>query len=199
MTIRSPRWLGFGPIALLVACAQAGPAAGGEAPTAGAVGPPKTIVIAQLAPTTSFGPWQFSNTGGGQAPLVELHTQGLTGEDSEGRTTPRLIAKMPSFEDGTVTVLADGRMRTTLRLRSDVTWQDGVPFSTEDVVFSYLLNKLTGEERSVVDAVARRRPSSRSAGYRCSAISASARWPPASSASRSSGSASASLCGRRTF
>ncbi|HEY3117979.1 MAG TPA: ABC transporter substrate-binding protein [Chloroflexota bacterium] len=143
MTTRSPRWLGFGPIALLMACAQAGPAAGGsEAPAAGDVGPPKTIVIAQLAPTTSFGPWQFSNTGGGQAPLVELHTQGLTGEDSEGRTTPRLIAKMPSFEDGTVTVLADGRMRTTWRLRSDVTWQDGVPFNGEDVVFSYAMNKL---------------------------------------------------------
>lgn len=132
------------PLALVavMACAPTSPAPLGDgqvsAPDDGAA---RTIVFTQLAPTTSFGPWQFSNTGGGQAPLVEIHTLGITTEDAQSNVVQRLATAMPSLDLGTVVVLPDGRMQTTWRLRSDVTWQDGAPFTGEDVVFSFAANR----------------------------------------------------------
>jgi len=103
---------------------------------------PRTITIAQLAHTPTFSPWQFSNTGGGQVPLVEIHTLGFTSEDPAGNLAPRLTRALPAFDNGTIVVLPDGRMQTVWQLRSDVTWQDGAPFTSQDAVFSFTVSKL---------------------------------------------------------
>jgi peptide/nickel transport system substrate-binding protein len=44
---------------------------------------------------------------------------------------------VPSLDDGTISILPDGRMRTVFHLRSGVTWHDGEPFTAHDLVFSY--------------------------------------------------------------
>src|SRR5581483_10007449 len=57
---------------------------------------------------------------------------------------PRLAAEVPSLDDGTITVLPDGRMKVVYPLRRDVVWQDGVPFTADDMVFSVQFNSDKG-------------------------------------------------------
>src|SRR5205823_14471138 len=49
----------------------------------------------------------------------------------------RLAERAPSLADGGITMLPDGRMRVVFALRKGVTWQDGTPFTAEDMLFSY--------------------------------------------------------------
>lgn len=58
----------------------------------------------------------------------------LASYDGEGRLVPFLAAEIPSRENGGVA--ADGRS-VTWKLRDDVLWADGTPFTAKDVVFTY--------------------------------------------------------------
>lgn len=58
----------------------------------------------------------------------------LASYDSSDRLVPFLAAEIPSKENGDVA--ADGRS-VTWKLKPDVTWSDGEPFTAEDVVFTY--------------------------------------------------------------
>lgn len=82
-----------------------------------------------------------STTSGGWQSLNELHSQGLVTADRDvQRPIPRLATQVPSFDNGGIELLADGRMKTVYQLRRDVTWQDGTPFTAADMVFAYQLN-----------------------------------------------------------
>lgn len=111
-----------------------GPQAPGAEPRSG---PTKTITIAQLNPVRYYGPWEFGNTAGGGAQLAEVHTNGLVADSVAGGLEPRLAAGLPSLDDGTIVVLPDGRMQTTWKLRANVKWHDGAPFTADDIVFSW--------------------------------------------------------------
>ena len=56
---------------------------------------------------------------------------------------PQLAAELPSFEKGTWRVNPDGTMETTWRLRPNVKWHDGQPFSADDLVFTFRVNRDT--------------------------------------------------------
>ena len=129
-------WLVF---LLLAGCALSSPAADRAASEAAraAPEPEKTIVVGQLNATKSYGPWDFGQVGGGGAGLAEVHTVALVTEDLHGGLEPRLAAALPSFEQSTIVVLPDGRMRTTWKLRPNVKWHDGAPFTAEDIEFSF--------------------------------------------------------------
>jgi peptide/nickel transport system substrate-binding protein len=58
----------------------------------------------------------------------------LAGLDPTGRLHPILAAEIPSLENGGVA--RDGRS-VTWRLKRDVTWHDGKPFTADDVVFNF--------------------------------------------------------------
>ncbi len=116
-------------------------------------GASKTIVLVQNNPIKMFGQWEFSNTSGGGASLAEIHTMGIITQDDLGRVVPRLATAMPSIDDGSIAVLPDGRMNMTWRLRPDVTWQDGTPFTADDVLFSYAVTT-TPELRPSITALA---------------------------------------------
>jgi peptide/nickel transport system substrate-binding protein len=128
-------------MAVVSACAPTSP--GGTPSSTTAAAPPaertalRTLTIAQANAIKLYGPWEFSSTPGGGASLAELHTAGLLSEDLNGNPEPRVAASLPSFDDGTIVVLPDGRMRTTWKLRPGVLWHDSVPFSAEDVRFSW--------------------------------------------------------------
>jgi peptide/nickel transport system substrate-binding protein len=128
-------------LAALIGCTPVRPAPQGiderAAPAHEASGATKTLSIAQTVPIKGYGPWEFSSTGGGAAALAEIHTTGLVTQDAEGKREGRIAAKIPSLDDDSITVLPDGRMRTVWALRPDVRWQDGAPFTAEDVVFSW--------------------------------------------------------------
>jgi ABC-type transport system substrate-binding protein len=82
-----------------------------------------------------------TTTSGGWQSLNEIHSNGLVTSDTHSRRPiPRLAAKLPSLEDGSISVLPNGRMRVTYTLRTDVTWQDGAPFTAQDLVFTHTFN-----------------------------------------------------------
>ncbi len=75
---------------------------------------------------------------GGWMAMTELHTDGLVTSDTSSRTpVGRLAEAVPTLENGGITLLPDGQMKVVFKLRQNVTWQDGAPFSADDMVFSY--------------------------------------------------------------
>jgi len=89
---------------------------------------------------------------GGWVTMTEMHTDGLITSDATTRTPiGRLAARVPSLDDGSISVEPDGRMRVAFTLRSGVTWQDGAPFTAADLVFTYQLG--TGIPKSESDPI----------------------------------------------
>lgn len=80
----------------------------------------------------------FGTPAGGWSSLTEVHSEGLVTSDANSRApVGRLAERAPSLADGGITLLPDGRMRVVFNLRKGVTWQDGAPFTAEDMVFSH--------------------------------------------------------------
>ncbi|MGF1506779.1 MAG: ABC transporter substrate-binding protein [Anaerolineae bacterium] len=64
---------------------------------------------------------------------------------------PRLLADLPSFEDGTIVRNDDGTLTIQLTYRDDLTWSDGEPLTTEDILLG--LSLPTPEFASAVDVL----------------------------------------------
>ncbi|MEO1350567.1 MAG: peptide ABC transporter substrate-binding protein [Cyanobacteria bacterium J06635_15] len=58
----------------------------------------------------------------------------LASYDESGALVPLLVAEIPSVDNGGV---AEDGMSVTWKLRQDVTWADGEPFTAADVVFTH--------------------------------------------------------------
>ena len=58
--------------------------------------------------------------------------------DAEGNLVPILAAEVPSIDKGTLT--ADG-LSVTWKLKKDVNWHDGKPFTADDCVFNWEFSK----------------------------------------------------------
>ncbi|MBA3643090.1 MAG: peptide ABC transporter substrate-binding protein, partial [Chloroflexia bacterium] len=54
--------------------------------------------------------------------------------DENAQFVPNLATEIPSVENGGIS--ADG-LNYTVKLRQDVTWHDGQPFTARDVIFSH--------------------------------------------------------------
>jgi len=75
--------------------------------------------------------------------IIALVFEGLTVADSKGQIQPQLAASWEISSDG---------LRYTFHLRRDVLWQDGAPFTADDVVFSVSLMRsadLNGPQSAV--------------------------------------------------
>ena len=91
---------------------------------------------------------------GGWTAVNEAHSNGLITSDFSSRKPVGQIAeRAPSLEDGSISLLPDGRMRVTYTLRKGVTWQDGAPFTARDLVFSYRFNNDAGIPNPFRDAI----------------------------------------------
>lgn len=138
--VRSVGWL---LLLVLVGCGPAGvaPAAAPGAPSSdSAPQQRKTISVGALNSVKGFSPWLIGTTGGGARSLFEIHTNGLVSTDAVGNLEGRLAAALPSLDDGSIVVFPDGRMQTTWRLRPNVKWHDGAPFTADDLFFSWQVN-----------------------------------------------------------
>ncbi|HEY3383177.1 MAG TPA: peptide ABC transporter substrate-binding protein [Vicinamibacterales bacterium] len=62
--------------------------------------------------------------------------EGLTTTDEKMNVVPVLATDVPSLENGGVRLRPDGGMDVTWKLRPNVSWQDGRPFSSADVKFT---------------------------------------------------------------
>ncbi len=79
---------------------------------------------------------------GGGLGYIEIHSQALfTADKTTGRPIPRLLAEQPSLENGGLRLTDDGRMVATYRLRRDVQWADGAPFTSRDLMFTFRLSR----------------------------------------------------------
>jgi peptide/nickel transport system substrate-binding protein len=132
---------GLALIAFLVACA---PTTGPQSSERAAQAPrqaTKTVTVGVSTDVPAMSIMGTSGIGGGWPALNELHSQGMVTADRDvRRPVPRLATDVPSFDNGSMELLADGRMRTVYKLRSDVTWHDGAPFTASDMAFSFEIN-----------------------------------------------------------
>src|SRR5206468_1100918 len=67
--------------------------------------------------------------------LQMVHT-GLTIRDGQRNRLSRLAEAVPTLDNGLWRLLPDGRMETTWRLREGARWHDGVPLTSDDLLFS---------------------------------------------------------------
>lgn len=74
--------------------------------------------------------------------IIALVFEGLTVADSKGQIQPKLATSWEISSDG---------LRYTFHLRQDVLWQDGVPFTADDVVFTVSLMRSVGGAQSAVE------------------------------------------------
>jgi peptide/nickel transport system substrate-binding protein len=65
----------------------------------------------------------------------------LTVQNYRDETVPQLAAELPVASNGTWLVKSDGSMAVTWRLRPNVRWHDGTPFTSADMAFSFQLYK----------------------------------------------------------
>lgn len=127
---------------LLAACARGEPGGQPGAPGEGGLrSGPKIIAIGLDEDVKNI--WDAITSGGGSGSreLSHLVNQFLAAIGSDGTPHPRLLAELPSQERGTWRVFPDGKMETTYKLRTGVVWHDGTPFTAEDVLFSWEVNR----------------------------------------------------------
>ena len=74
------------------------------------------------------------STGFKDAEAARITLEPLASFNNEGELIPFLAAEIPTIENGGVA--EDGKF-VTWKLKQDVTWSDGEPFTAEDVVFTY--------------------------------------------------------------
>lgn len=126
-------------LASVAACAPSVPGSPGSGETTRATGPKRiTAAIAGRDPLNLR-----STTGatlGGSEPginvIEELIHAGITIRDDHNRLRPVLAEAVPSVENSLWRLSPDGQMETTWTIRSDASWQDGTPFTAQDLLFT---------------------------------------------------------------
>ena len=133
------RIIGAG-LLMVVAC---GPAQrDGNGPGA-ATQPAKTLSIGlQAEPAVLV--WDLAQTnvksGGAHLTFNMLHNY-LVVEDNDRGFRAQIAVEKPSVENGSWRVNPDGSMDVTWRIRPNVRWHDGTPFTTDDLAFSFNVYK----------------------------------------------------------
>jgi peptide/nickel transport system substrate-binding protein len=88
--------------------------------------------------------WDLAQTnvksGGAHLTFNMLHNYLVVEDDNRGFRAQIAIEK-PSVESGSWRVNPDGSMDVTWRIRPNVRWHDGTPFTTDDLVFSFNVYK----------------------------------------------------------
>ncbi|MEA2642581.1 MAG: peptide/nickel transport system substrate-binding protein [Chloroflexota bacterium] len=78
---------------------------------------------------------------GGASEEADLIHNHLTVLDPQETARPQLATELPSVENGTWKINQDGTMDMTWKLHPGVKWQDGTPFTSDDLLFSLMLHK----------------------------------------------------------
>ncbi|MBM2810713.1 MAG: hypothetical protein HW416_1472 [Chloroflexi bacterium] len=129
------------------ACAPSAPAGGGaavgaEQPQAQAPRGPKNLAIGILREPQGLN--EIINfgltTSGNKQPLLIAHNY-LAVRSADQTWIPQLAAELISIERGTWRVNPDGTMDTTWKIRPNVKWHDGTPFTADDLLFSLTVYK----------------------------------------------------------
>jgi ABC-type transport system substrate-binding protein len=126
---------------VLAGCAPAAPSGSGPA-AAETPRAPKLLTIGSATELGSFGDFAGGGgTGGGCGECRAFAHDHLTDQRPDGVVEARLAAAVPSLEASTWKLNPDGSMDLTWKLRPNVKWHDGSPFTSEDMLFTYTLYK----------------------------------------------------------
>jgi peptide/nickel transport system substrate-binding protein len=111
-------------------------AAGGAAPPPAI---PKRITVAIIGEAQTL--YVDVTVPGGGAPgdnaIQELVNTGLTEMDDAGISRPQLAMDVPSLENGLWRLFEDGTMETTWQIKPNARWHDGVPYTADDLLFTF--------------------------------------------------------------
>jgi peptide/nickel transport system substrate-binding protein len=126
-------WLAV--ILAAVGCAACGPSSGSAAGDGVATGRSPTLkrIALGLSADPDLHPYAIAPHHRFQ-PLVQA---GLSNIDDRGVLQPVLAEAVPTFDNGLWTLLPDGHMEMTWRLRPEARWHDGTPFTSDDVLFTF--------------------------------------------------------------
>lgn len=128
-------------ILFLAGCAEARPpAAGGSIQEPAAAPPAPKRLVASVASDFTALSAQVVRSGSGTRPglreVEQIVHAGLSVRDNRGVLQPQLAEAVPTTENGLWRVFPDGRMETVWRIREGASWQDGVPLTADDMLFT---------------------------------------------------------------
>src|SRR5437588_4741329 len=131
-------------IAALSACAppvpQSNTAGQGDSSAAAGSAARKMLTVGvQREPTdlgVLFGQGTATTAGGAGSVKLIPHDK-LAVEMDLDTWKPQLAQALPSIDAGTWRVNADGSMDTTWKLRPNIKWHDGTPFTSDDLMFTF--------------------------------------------------------------
>lgn len=115
--------LGVAALTLIVGCGQTAP---------GTSSPADTLVVGYDREPDTLNRFSTHILEDIQTCVIE----GLVTTDEQMRIVPLLASEVPTLENKGVILRADGGMDVTWKLRPNVTWHDGTPFSSADVQFT---------------------------------------------------------------
>ena len=96
---------------------------------------PRTLVIASNTEVLSLLPKMLGPTN--PTRTTRLFNAALALTDPRGEPRPYLAEELPRLNTASWTLLPDGKMETTWRLRQALTWHDGEPLDAEDFAFGW--------------------------------------------------------------
>ncbi len=128
-------------VLVLAACSPAAPPGSSPPGQGNGAAAPKVVTISLNEDPPSM--WDVATQvgGAGGRQLLPVVSQFLAMIGADGTPYPRLLAELPSVERGTWKLHPDGTMETIWRLRPNVVWHDGSPFTADDVIFSWQVNR----------------------------------------------------------
>ena len=86
------------------------------------------------------------------AAVLQATSSGFTEIDgTTNEIVPVLITEIPSVANGGVVVAADGTTTVAFRIRDEAVWEDGVPITGDDVVFTYETIRAITDRPSLTD------------------------------------------------
>lgn len=142
MNRRTPLALSLAALSILtLACGAPQPPAArsGPATEPAARAAPKRVTAAVLGDPVALN-YAISSAGAFTAPgseaLEELVNAGLSTMDTTGSLVPRIAEAVPSTDNSLWKISPDGRMETTWRIKPNVQWHDGTPFTSADLLFT---------------------------------------------------------------
>jgi peptide/nickel transport system substrate-binding protein len=146
-------------LVLASACAPAAEGPKGTTAPASALAPAaavkKILTIADgYEPTSVIGTFAVGHQQTGGNNVRRIVHDDLVAQPQFQQYQPRLATELPSIEKGTWRVDPSGRMDVTWRLRPNIKWHDGQPFTSADLLFSFQANRdteLTGLSVSATD------------------------------------------------
>ena len=132
--------LGLVMVTLLTACAQPPRTAGTSAaqpqePARSSALKRMTAVIRDVPPSFAIRRTRPDGYRGLDG-IEELAHGGFSYLKPDGTRAAQLAEAVPTLDNGLWKLLPDGRMETTWQIKPTARWQDGTPFTTDDLVFT---------------------------------------------------------------